>query len=131
VGSDRQGIEAATAQGAAPGVRVEAAVTQNELVVSLPDGGDRREHDVNLVAYLPQATTRVGRGENSGRTLTEFNIVRQFRRLGAWTGKAGAWRVPLDSLPSDATHAAVLVQNANQGAIAGAVAISLREFAAR
>ena len=131
MGSDRQGIEAATAQGAAPGVRVEAAVTQNELVVSLPDGGDRREHEVNLVAYLPQATTRVGRGENSGRTLTEFNIVRQFRRLGAWTGKAGAWRVPLDSLPSDATHAAVLVQNANQGAIAGAVAISLREFAAR
>jgi hypothetical protein len=126
VGSDRQGIEAATAQGAASGVHVEAAVMQNELVVSLPDGGDRRNHDVTLVAYLPQATTRVGRGENSGRTLTEFNIVRQFRRLGAWTGNAATWRVPLDSLPSDATRAAVLVQEANQGAIAGAVAIALR-----
>jgi hypothetical protein len=126
VGSDRQGIEAAAAQGAAPGVRVEAAVMQNELVVSLPDGGDRPAHDVYLVAYLPQATTRVGRGENSGRTLTESNIVRQFRRLGAWTGKAGTWRVPLDSLPSDATRAAVLVQQENQGSIAGAVAISLR-----
>jgi hypothetical protein len=125
VGSDRQSIQAAVAQGAAPGVPVEAAVMQNELVVSLPDGGDRREHEVNLVAYLPQATTQVGRGENSGRTLTEFNIVRQFRRLGAWTGKAGTWRIPLDSLPSDATHAAVLVQLKNQGSIAGAVAISL------
>lgn len=131
VGSDRQVIEAATAQGAAPGVRVEAAVMQNELMVSLPDGADRRVHDVNLVAYLPQATTRVGRGENSGRTLTEFNIVRQFRRLGAWSGKAGTWQVRLDSLPSDATQVAVLVQEANQGAIAGAVAISLREFTAR
>jgi hypothetical protein len=125
VGSDRQSIQAAVAQGAAPGVPIEAAVMRNELVVSLPDGGDRREHEVNLVAYLPQATTRVGRGENSGRTLTEFNIVRQFRQLGAWTGKAGTWRIPLDSFPSDATHAVVLVQLKNQESIAGAVAISL------
>jgi hypothetical protein len=125
VGSDRQGIEDATSQGGAPGVRVEAAVIQNELVVSLPDGSDRRDHDVTLVAYLPQATTRVGRGENSGRTLVDFNIVRYFRRLGAWSGKAGTWRVRLDSLPRDATRVAVLVQEANQGAIAGAAAIDL------
>jgi hypothetical protein len=126
VGSDRQGIAAATAQGMAPGVPVEAVVMQGELVVSLPAGSDRRDYDVNLVAYLPQATTRVGRGENSGRTLVEFNIVRQFRRLGAWSGTAATWRVRLDSLPSDATRVAVLVQRANQGSIAGAVAISLR-----
>jgi hypothetical protein len=130
VGSDRQSIQAAVAQGAAPGVLIEAAVMQNELVVSLPDGSDRRDHDVTLVAYLPQATTRVGRGENSGRTLVEFNIVRYFRRLGAWAGKAGMWRVRLDSLPRDATGVAVLVQEANQGAITGAAAISLREIAA-
>jgi hypothetical protein len=125
VGSDRQVIAAATAQGAAPGVPVEAAVMQNELVVSLPDGAVGRDHDVTLVAYLPQATTRVGRGENSGRTLVDFNIVRHFRRLGTWAGKAGMWRVRLDSLPRDATHVAVLVQEANQGAITGAAAIDL------
>jgi hypothetical protein len=125
LGSDRQVIAAATAQGTAPSVPVEAAVMQNELVVSLPDGSDRRDHDVTLVAYLPQATTRVGRGENSGRTLVDFNIVRYFRRLGAWTGKAVTWRVRLDSLPRDATRAAILVQEANQGAIAGAAAIAL------
>jgi hypothetical protein len=125
VGSDRQGIAAAVAQGAAPGVPVEATVAGDELVISLTDAGATANRDVELVAYLPQATTQVGRGENSGRSLTEFNIVRDFRRLGAWTGKAGTWRVRLDSLPRDATRVAVLVQEANQGAIIGAVAISL------
>lgn len=126
VGSDRQSIQAAVAQGAATGVPVEATIAGDELVISLPDAGDTASRDVEFIAYLPQATTQVGRGENSGRTLTDFNIVRDFRRLGAWSGKAVAWRVPLKSLPGDATRAAVLVQEAQQGSIAGAVAISLR-----
>ena len=126
VGSDRQGIGAAVAQGAVPGVPIEARVAGDDLVISLPDTGDLGSQDVELIAYLPQATTQVGRGENSGRTLTDFNIVRDFRRLGAWSGRAFTWRVPLKSLPSDATRAAVLVRQAHQGSIAGAVAINLR-----
>ncbi len=126
VGSDRQGIQTAVAQGAAMGVPVEASVAGDELLISLPEAGEAASHDVELMAYLPQATTQVGRGENSGRTLTDFNIVRDVRRLGAWSGKALTLRVPLKSLPSDATRAAVLVQRENQGPIAGAVAISLR-----
>lgn len=126
VGSDRQGIQAAVAQGAAMDVPIEATVAADELVISLPDARDTASRDVELIAYLPQATTQVGRGENSGRTLTDVNIVRDFRRLGAWSGKAIAWRVPLKSVPGDATRAAVLVQEAQQGSIAGAVTISLR-----
>jgi len=129
VGSDGHGIApvitAAIAQASA-GMAIETSVAGGELVVSLPDGGDGRNYDVNLVAYIPQATTAIGRGENSGRTLTDFNIVRQCRRLGAWTGKAAAFHVALATLPSDASRAAVLVQRANQGPMVGAVAVSLR-----
>jgi|SRR5277367_1690935 len=71
-------------------------------------------------------TTRVGRGENSGRTLTEFNIVRQFRMLGPWTGRETVFRVPLDAMPADATHVAVLLQRTDQGRIAGSATVALR-----
>jgi hypothetical protein len=125
VGSDRQRIVAAIAE-APRSISIEVAVVHEELVVSLPEGGDHHHYDVNLVAYVPQATTQVGRGENSGRTLTEFNIVRQFRRLGIWEGKSTSFRVPLVTFPSDANRVAILVQQGNQGPIAGAVASSLR-----
>jgi hypothetical protein len=129
VGSDGRGIApvitAALAQ-ASPGIAIETSVAGGELLVSLPDGGDGRNYDVNLVAYIPQATTAIGRGENSGRTLTDFNIVRQIRRLGAWTGKAATFHVALAALPADANHAAVLVQRVNLGPMAGALTIRLR-----
>ena len=129
LGSDRGAIvpavEAAAAQAGA-GIAIDTAVTGAELVVSLPAGGDGGNYDVMLIAYLPRATTAIGRGENSGRTLTEVNIVRQCRRLGSWSGKAAAYHVALAALPPDASRAAVLVQRVNQGPVAAAAALSLR-----
>ena len=57
---------------------------------------------------------------------TEFNIVRQFRRLGSWEGRPGVFRVPVASFPSDATRVAVLLQRSEQGPIAASAAASLR-----
>ncbi len=101
-------------------------VGRAELTVRVPEHQDRAGYDVNLVAYLPDAVTAVGRGENSGRTLREFNIVRQFRSLGTWHGQQSVFRVPLDSFPADATHVAVLLQRVQQGPIAGSATVALR-----
>jgi hypothetical protein len=125
VGSDRLGIAKAIAEAPAL-VPIELAVSSDELTVSLPSASDHRLYDVNVVAYLPQATTQVGHGENGGQTLTEFNIVRQFRRLRAWDGKSATFRVPLKSFPSDATRVAVLIQQGSEGPIEGASIASLR-----
>ena len=125
VGSDKQGIAAAIAQGAA-GIPIEAAVRQEELTVTLPEDSGHADYDVNLVAYFPQTTTQIGHGENSGRTLTQYNVVRQVRRLGSWSGRGSTFRLPLNSFPADASRAAVLVQRPNQGAVVGAVAVNLR-----
>jgi hypothetical protein len=124
VGSDRARIAAAIVE--TPGaVAVEASIAQDHLAIALPDSEDRRRYDVNIVAYLQQATTKVGNGENAGKTLTEFNLVRQFRQVGTWDGKASTFQIPLKSLPNDATHVAVLIQQANEGPIAGAIAVKL------
>ena len=45
-----------------------------------------------LVGFDPTHQTPVGRGENSGRTLTESNIVRSVTPVGTWTGSAVALR---------------------------------------
>src|SRR5271168_4319060 len=125
VGSDRRRLFAALA--ATPnGVPVALRVADGELQVSIGETIDRGGYDVNLIAYLPQASTAVGRGENSGRTLVEFNIVRQFRRLGTWAGRESRFQVPLASFPPDASRVAVLIQREDQGVIDGAAAAALR-----
>jgi len=125
VGSDRERIAAAIGE-ASGGVPLEATVAQDHLLITLPTSEKRGHYDVTIVAYLPQATTRVGSGENSGKTLMEFNVVRQIRQVGTWDGKASTFHVPLNSFPIDATRVAVLIQETNEGPIAGAVAVGLR-----
>jgi hypothetical protein len=82
--------------------------------------------DVIVVSYLRHSVSAIGRGENAGRKLEEFNIVRSIRKLGTWSGGNVKFGVPVDSLPADATDVAVLVQGAGQKAIVGAAARALR-----
>jgi hypothetical protein len=76
--------------------------------------------DVLLVPYLRHAVSAIGRGENAGRNLEEFNIVREVRTLGSWKGEPKAFRLPVSSLPRDATDVAVLIQPGGQGPMIGA-----------
>jgi len=59
--------------------------------------------DVVLVAYLSHAVSNIGRGENAGRTLEEFNIVRDIRTLGPWKGEPLSFCVPV-SLAAPGHH---------------------------
>jgi hypothetical protein len=125
VGSDRRRILAAIAE-PLNSIPISVEVARGVLTVSVPEWQDRERYDVNLIAYLPQADTNVERGENSGRTLREFNIVRQFRSLGVWNGRESVFRAPVDSFPGDATRVAVLLQRAQQGPIVGSATALLR-----
>jgi hypothetical protein len=75
--------------------------------------------DVWLVRYDRRAIlVPISAGENSGRTLPHRNIVREFVRLGTWTGAPVSFRVAPASDPNFAT--AVLVQMQNGGPIVAA-----------
>ena len=125
VGSDKRRILAAIAEPLNT-IPISVEVARGVLTVSVPERRDRERYDVNLIAYLPQADTNVERGENSGRTLREFNIVRQFRSLGVWNGRESVFRAPVDSFPADATRVAVLLQRDQQGPIVGSATALLR-----
>jgi len=126
VGSDKRRILDALADQAGEAVPVSLEVSDGVLTVRVPEGQDRKPYQVFVAAYLPQASTPVGRGENSGRTLQEFNIVRQFRSIGTWSGHAAVFRASVESFPADASRVAVLLQRDGQGPIAGSAAIALR-----
>ena len=125
VGSDKPRILAAMAE---PLITIPILIdlARGELIVTVPERPDQERYDVNLIAYLPQAATNIGRGENSGRTLREFNIVRQFRTLGVWNGQQSVFRAAVNSFPADATRVAVLLQRNQQGPIVGSAMVLLR-----
>jgi len=125
VGSDKARILSALAETKDDAIPVSLAVSDGMLTVNLPERPVRAVYGVFVAAYLPQASTPVGRGENSGRTLQEFNIVRQFRSIGNWSGHAAVFRTPVGSFPADASQVAVLVQREGQGPIIGSAAIAL------
>jgi hypothetical protein len=109
-----------------PGVALALAVQNDSLMVTLGAQPQQSACDVLLVGYLPQASSRVTRGENAGRELHEFNIVRSVRTLGSWKGEERSFNVPLTSLAPDATGVVVLVQQHDQGPIVGAATRLLR-----
>jgi hypothetical protein len=108
------------------GVSVRVSVHDAQLQVDIGTEVGVAPSDVLLVAYLRHAVSHIGRGENAGHTLEEFNIVRGIRTLGPWKGEAQIFRVPVASLPPDATDVAVLVQSIGQAQIVGAGAHALR-----
>jgi hypothetical protein len=61
-------------------------VSKNGEQVSIQVGAGSGNGKILLIGFDHEHTTAVGRGENSGRTLTEANVVRSIRSVGQWSG---------------------------------------------
>jgi hypothetical protein len=89
VGSDREGVLAAIMA-----ARLDAAASRVTLglrplpagTVEISIGPGAGAASLLLVGFDPSHTTAVGRGENSGRTLTEVNVVRGISRAASYSG---------------------------------------------
>ncbi|SMF11707.1 hypothetical protein SAMN06265365_105270 [Tistlia consotensis] len=76
-----------------------------------------------LVTYDHEQTTDIQRGENAGRRISYYNVVRSIERLGHWMGKALSFPVDCNSLIGPNHGAAILVQANGYGPILGATRI--------
>src|ERR1700736_6592978 len=119
VGTDRRQIGLALAV-SRTGVPLRISVDPENLVVELSASEKVVPSQVLLVPYVHRVTSSIGRGENAGRKLEEFNIVRAIRDLGRWSGDPVSFRAQLSSLPRDATDVAVLVQSTDRHQVIGA-----------
>jgi hypothetical protein len=74
--------------------------------------------DVTLMIYDRRHATPVASGENQGRMLENFNVVRSLQVLARWNGAAANWTIDADRL-QPGQGAAVIVQRADHGAVLG------------
>jgi hypothetical protein len=113
VGNDKAAIEQAIAEsrreGATLSLAVKLAVAEGKLNVAIPASADKASGEVWLCALGTAVPVAIGRGENSGHTVTYHNVVRRWVKLGDWTGAAHTFSVPLTDLAS-ADAAVVIVQ---------------------
>lgn len=129
VGSRRRSVERA--------IERAAQDQSNSVPVSLSDAGDdrlvirigvgeARDAVVWLVLYDRRHEVAIGRGENGGRKLAYYNVVRDITRIGTWTGKPVEIALAADALRRGGRSAcAVLVQENGHGAIIGAARMAL------
>jgi len=84
------------------------------------DGDQRCDHEQGRVvvgAGEPghSCGRQRGAGENRGRELTYYNVVRTLLKVGDWNGSAGSWSVPLENISREGVDAAVVyVQGGNR-----------------
>jgi hypothetical protein len=133
VGNDKAAIEQAIAQsrrdGAALSLPVKLAIADGKLNVSvLAANSESASGEVWLCALGKAIPVAIGRGENSGHTVTYHNVVRRWVKLGDWTGTARNFAVPLADFEA-ADAMAVIVQSGTgdrPGTMLGAALASVR-----
>jgi hypothetical protein len=117
LGSDKAAIERAirqTREQSSPLlIPVTIEQTGDKLTVTVPASKDEKgQAEVWLCPITKSVPVVIGRGENSGHTLTYTNVVRRWIKLGDWTGKTETFHVPVkDFQNGQIDSAAVVVQS--------------------
>jgi hypothetical protein len=136
IGSDRVKIEGAIdttkkADGVMS-VPVSMSLSGKQINVSVAassKGPAARHGEVWICSVSKSVPISIGRGENRGREVTYYNVVRNLLKVGDWNGNAGNWTVPLENISRDGVDAAVVyVQDGNRenpGPMLGAAYTSL------
>jgi hypothetical protein len=123
LGSDKAAIEKAIketrAKDAPLSVPVSMSVSDGKLTVTVQAAKDKAgKAEVWLCPVASQIPVNVERGENHGHTLTYYDVVRRWVKLGDWTGQAQTFSIPLADITkgeSDIDRVAVLLQREPSG----------------
>ena len=95
IGSDRPAALSALAAAAGVGSStVSLRLASDPAGVTLDVGAGHGRAMLLLVGFDPSHVTRIGRGENGGRTLTNINVVRSLATAGIWQGDALTLHAP-------------------------------------
>ncbi len=116
-------IEKTTAQFKASEISLKVWADRGQLVIETGTraNGLPAEATIWLATVQTSAEIAVRKGENSGRTLTYANVVRELTPIGMWNGKAETIRLERQSvMRAGAETCAVLIQQGTAGPILGA-----------
>jgi hypothetical protein len=125
VGSNKSAVRAAIkrAQAATPTRWVSMSLSSDdkEFIIEAAGQDNLPEGTVWLISIAPQISVKIDRGENAGREITYYNVVRKLVPAGMWKGEALVLRLPRSSLLApDCKGCVALLQTGNVGPIIAA-----------
>ena len=130
VGSDASGVERAIRRAAAArGERAQITLDRqgDKIMVQIDGKPPKTDATIWLVRFDRTHTIPIRRGENSGRSITYYNVVRDYHSLGLWRG--GPMEIALSRealMEGGRDGCAVIVQQHRFGPIVGAANLNLQ-----
>jgi hypothetical protein len=126
-GSDKAAIlkAIARAQSAEPQhpIGISLAVKEDEFIVEIGKGGAAHDATLWLMAFAPSVAVKIEKGENAGKDIVYYNVVRKLVPASMWHGEAMTLTLPKqDILLPDCRGAAALLQQGKAGPIMAAAA---------
>jgi hypothetical protein len=125
IGSDRKAVDAALKQAYTRNAMYRIHVMREDdgkVVAQFPDAPIGVPATVWLVTYQKVAESHVKAGENAGRSLKTYNVVRSLQKVGLWTGAATEIELKLDAEAKAAgpDACAIIANQAEHGPIVAA-----------
>jgi hypothetical protein len=129
VGSRRRSVDRAIRKAASRGDKISVTFRKGKdgkLLAVLPArkaSGTAERATVWMALFDRSHTTDIRRGENGGKKLTYFHVVRKLTALGNWQGESKSITVPVQAAGADGC--VVIVQSNQTGRILGAALMPL------
>jgi len=102
-------------------VAISKGADAKSLTVTVKGGPQLADCTVWLVYFDRKHTTAIPRGENAGKTLSYYNVVREFRRVAVYKGKDLKLALPRTGKKgAKYDNIAIIVQQPRGGRIVGA-----------
>lgn len=127
VGSDRAAVEKALKTAYSRNTMYRLHVMREadgKVVVQFPEAAIGVPATIWLVTYQKSAGSHVKAGENAGRDLMTYNVVRSLKKVGMWNGAATEIALSLDQSEEKPDGCAIIANQAEHGPIIAAAAFN-------
>jgi hypothetical protein len=131
VGSRRSEVLEAVSAASTTGPRVPMKISETDDkiiidVASRPQQVTAKKATIWVMVTSPKVDVPIKRGENSGKNITYFNVVRQIIPAGMWDGKPMHIELPKEGLNIKGKRGCVaLLQEGNVGKVIGVANIDM------
>ncbi len=108
-------------------IKIQLGTGGRSIIVTIDAApkGKEQNAEVWLVMFDREQKTTVSRGENSGKTLSDFNVVRSLRKVADWDGRKLKFTAKPPGTALLSGECAVLLQSVETGRILGAAKLAL------
>jgi hypothetical protein len=123
VGSNKSAIEAALKRDASLPVNINLAEKDDAITVTIGKDDEIPDHaTLWLVFYQSEVSVPIKRGENTGKTVTYYNVVKKLRPIAMWKGDEMSVDLPKSEMTKSKTkRCAVLLQTETKTGLPGPV----------